>query len=56
MHLIRIGRNKFRWSRDGQASADVIAAGQIRNNRGNQCAMAEILLDSIVCEESVGFR
>jgi hypothetical protein len=49
MQLIRISRNLVASLATDTYPPDVIAAGQIRNNRGNQCAMAEILLDLIVC-------
>ena len=49
MHLIRISGNFVASLATDRHPPDVIAAGQIRNNRGNQCAMAEILLDLIVC-------
>ena len=49
MHLIRISRKLVGSLATDRHPPDVIAAGQILNNRGNQCAIAEILLDSIVC-------
>jgi hypothetical protein len=51
MHLIRIGRKLVARLTTDRHLSDVITAGQFRNNRGNQCAMAEILLDLIVCKE-----